>query len=91
MNILILSSGTRNKLVSYFIQEFKNKGKVVCTDCSELAPTLYDADKFYIVPRIDAPNYLDVILDICKKKKSKGCFPLLIQNYHLYLKINNYF
>ena len=77
MNILILSSGTRNKLVSYFIQEFKNKGKVVCTDCSELAPTLYDADKFYIVPRIDAPNYLDVILDICKKEEIKGVFSLI--------------
>ena len=89
MNILILSSGTRNKLVSYFIQEFKNKGKVVCTDCSELAPTLYDADKFYIVPRIDAPNYLDVILDICKKEEIKGVFSLIDPD--LYLKINNYF
>lgn len=77
MNILILSSGTRNKLVSYFIKEFKDIGKVICTDCNELAPTLYDADKYYIVPRIDDSGYLDVILDICKKEDINGVFSLI--------------
>ena len=52
MNILILSAGTRNKIVQYFRRELKGNGKVIATDCSNLAPALYDADKFYIVPRI---------------------------------------
>lgn len=77
MKILILSSGTRNKLVSYFIKEFKNVGKVICTDCNELAPTLYDADKYYIVPRIDNPDYIDIILNICKKENINGVFSLI--------------
>lgn len=69
MNILILSAGTRNKIVQYFKKELSKNGKVIATDCSNLAPAIYEADKFYIVPRIDAVNYLEVILDICKKEK----------------------
>ncbi len=69
MNILILSAGTRNKIVQYFKKELNGVGKVIATDCSNLAPAIYEADKFYIVPRIDADNYLDIIIDICKKEK----------------------
>lgn len=75
MNILILSAGTRNKVVQYFKKELGGGGRVIATDCSNLAPAVYEADKFYLVPRISEPGYLDVILDICKKKKLMACFP----------------
>ncbi|GEL07220.1 ATP-grasp domain-containing protein [Salisediminibacterium halotolerans] len=65
MNMLILSCGTRNKIVQYFVQEFKGFGEVIATDCSEMAPAIYDADKYYIVPTIDSDGYLDTILQIC--------------------------
>ena len=68
MNILIASAGTRNKVVQYFKREFKDLGKVIATDASELAPAIYDADKYYIVPKIDDPNYINNLLDICKKE-----------------------
>ena len=45
MNILLLSCGTRNKIVQYFKKSVGNEGIVVCTDCSSYAPALYDADK----------------------------------------------
>ncbi|MCQ2516227.1 MAG: ATP-grasp domain-containing protein [Saccharofermentans sp.] len=77
MNILILSSGTRNKIVQYFKKALEGKGKVICTDMSNLAPSIYDADKYYIVPRMTAPGYLDVILDICKKEKIDGVLSLI--------------
>lgn len=77
MNILILSCGTRNKIVQYFRKNLDGKGKVVATDCSSIAPALYDADKYYIVPRMTEPGYIDVILDICKKEKIKGVFSLI--------------
>lgn len=67
MNILILSCGTRNKIVQYFKKELGKKGLVMATDCSELAPALYDADKYFIVPRMDDEEYLNVILSICKE------------------------
>lgn len=69
MNILILSAGTRNKIVQYFKREIGNNGKVIATDCSNLAPAIYEADQYYIVPRIDDEGYIDIILDICKKEK----------------------
>lgn len=41
MNVLILSSGTRNKIVQYFKESLKGEGKVICTDMSNLAPSIY--------------------------------------------------
>ncbi|MEQ9763819.1 ATP-grasp domain-containing protein [Streptococcus sp. ZJ151] len=68
MNLLILSVGTRNKIVQYFKKELGNQGKVIVTDMSELAPAIYEADGYYLVPRIDAPDYMDRILEICQKE-----------------------
>lgn len=69
MNILILSAGTRNKIVQYFKKELKGNGRVIATDCSDLAPAIYEADKYYIVPRIDEIGYIETIIDICKKER----------------------
>ena len=56
MNILILSAGTRNKVVQYFRKALVGKGLVIATDCCEIAPAIYVADKYYIVPRMTAPE-----------------------------------
>lgn len=77
MNILILSSGTRNKIVQYFRKGLEGNGNVICTDMSIIAPSIYEADKFYTVPRITAPEYLDVILNICEKEKIDGVLSLI--------------
>ena len=77
MNILILSSGTRNKVVQYFRKTLAGKGNVICTDMSNLAPSIYEADKFYTVPRMTEPGYIDVILDICKKEQINGVLSLI--------------
>lgn len=76
-NILILSAGTRNKVVQYFKKALSGKGLVIATDCSNLAPAIYDADKYYIVPRMTDDGYLDVILDICKNEKITGVLSLI--------------
>lgn len=76
-NILVLSAGTRNKIIQYFKRELNGGGNVIATDCSNIAPAIYEADKFYIVPRITEPNYLDCILDICKKEHVKGVLSLI--------------
>lgn len=77
MNILILSAGTRNKIVQYFIKALGGRGNVIATDCSEIAPAIYDADKHYIVPRMDASGYIDVILEICRKEQINGVLSLI--------------
>lgn len=76
-NILILSAGTRDKVVQYFKKELAGRGRVVATDCSSLAPALYEADEYVIVPRITATGYLEVILEICREKKISGVFSLI--------------
>lgn len=76
-NVLILSCGTRNKIVEYFKKETRGTGQVMATDCDELAPALYAADKHFIVPRITEEGYLDVILSICKKNKIKAVLSLI--------------
>ena len=77
MNILILSAGTRNKIVQYFKRALDGAGSVVATDASKLAPAIYDADKYYIVPQISDPGYLETILDICKKEQINGVLSLI--------------
>ena len=74
-NILILSAGTRNKVVQYFKRELS--GNVISTDCSPIGPAIYDSDKAYVVPRIDDPDYISTILKICKKENIKGVFSLI--------------
>ncbi|MBQ2757136.1 MAG: ATP-grasp domain-containing protein [Clostridia bacterium] len=77
MNVLILSAGTRNKVVQYFKRTFDGYGKVVATDMSPIAPAVYEADAFYQVPRMTDEGYIDVIFDICKKEKIKAVLTLI--------------
>ena len=44
INILILSAGTRDKVVQYFKEALAGKGQVIATDCSPYAPAIYEAD-----------------------------------------------
>ena len=77
MNILILSAGTRNKIVQYFKNAVGDNGRVIATDASDLGPAIYDADNYYIVPLINDKGYLDKILDICKTEKIDGVLSLI--------------
>ncbi len=77
MNILILSAGTRNKVVEYFVKTLRGKGKVIVTDMSNLAPAIYEADKYYIVPAMTAPGYMDTVFDICKKENVSAVLSLI--------------
>ncbi len=77
MNLLILSCGTRDKVVQYFRKTFEGEGRIICTDCSPYAPALYEADAHYIVPRITEPGYLEVIYEICRKESITGVLSLI--------------
>ena len=89
MNILILSAGTRNKIVQYFKKSIS--GKVVATDMQGIAPAIYEADKYYIVPRITAPGYIDLILDICKKENINAVLSLIDPELSVLAKNENRF
>lgn len=75
MRLLIVSCGTRNKLTQFFKAEPLTEW-VVAADCSEYAPALYEADRYYIVPRMKEPEYLPAILKICQKENINALLPL---------------
>lgn len=69
MNYLMCSVGRRGELLKNFKKSIPEGSVIVATDNSRYAPALYLADKQYIVPRIDSPDYISILLDICKKEK----------------------
>lgn len=77
MNILILSCGTRNKIVQYFKSTLCGRGNVVAADFSSLAPALYDADKHYLVPKMTDANYLESVYRICRDEQVSGVLSLI--------------
>ena len=91
LNILILSCGTRNKIVQYFKLELEGKGQVFATDCSEFAPALYEADQHFIVSNINEPGYLDEILQICLNNKISCVLSLIDPELSLIAKNKNAF
>lgn len=77
VNILILSVGTRNKIISYFKENLNGIGNIIVTDMDDLAPALYEANNYYIVPAFTSSNYIEKILEICKKEKILGILSLI--------------
>ncbi len=77
MNFLILAAGTRNKIVQYAKKSFSGVGSIIATDTSELAPAIYEADKYYLVPQISDPGYIETILDICRREQITGALSLI--------------
>lgn len=68
MNYLLCSVGRRGELLKNFRKTLDKGSLLVATDNSPYAPAMYLADKKYLVPRIDTPEYIDVLIDICKKE-----------------------
>jgi len=66
MNILFSCAGRRNYLLQYFKNALAGKGEVFATDLSPLAPAMAEADKSFLVPSVDADNYLTSLLQICQ-------------------------
>lgn len=69
MNFLMCSVGRRGELIKNFRMSMEQGSQIIAIDNSPYAPALYLADKQYLVPRIDDPSYIEVLLDICKKEK----------------------
>lgn len=67
MNILLTSVGRRGYLVDYFKETFNGSRKIY-TSNSELTYTMSLSDGYLITPLIYEGNYIDVIIDYCKKE-----------------------
>lgn len=68
-NVLLSCSGRRNYLLGCFRRALAGRGQVIATDASADASTLHEADRAFVVPRVDVPAYVDILLDLCAKHR----------------------
>lgn len=71
INVLILSAGRRVELVRCFKEARESlglDGKVVAADISTTAPAIYHADKYHIIPKISADDFIESIINVCKEE-----------------------
>lgn len=67
MNVLLTCAGRRNYLVQYFKEALAGKGLVHAADASGFAPAMQEADATLSVPNVDHPDYIDTLLNYCRK------------------------
>lgn len=66
MNILFTCAGRRNYLINYFKEALNGDGKVFAADMQLSAPSMADADDAIVVRRVDDPDYVNDLIQICK-------------------------
>ena len=78
-DITVLMSASCSPSMPGMIKCFKNVKerniRVVGVDMSDDPSAKFMVDAFYQVPAASAPNYADIMLDICKKEKVDVYFP----------------
>ena len=80
MNILFTSAGRRVELLRAFraaYQCLQLEGSMIAIDADPLAAALRIADRIYIVPRLDSPDYIPALVEICAKERVDVVFPLI--------------
>ena len=75
-NIMICSAGRHYKIVKN-IKSTVGEGVVVVTTNNSTVPAPYCADFAYKICNITAPQYIDVLLSICKKHDINGIMSML--------------
>ena len=80
LNILFTSVGRRVELVRAFRRAYAElglKGSILATDIDPLAPALSEVDRYYLVPRVDDPDYIPTLAEICRSETVQLIFPLI--------------
>jgi carbamoyl-phosphate synthase large subunit len=80
VNVLLSSAGRRVELLRGFQEAYRAlgiQGRVVAIDVDPLAPALQVADRYYLVPRMNSPEYLPALLEICRREEISAVFPLI--------------
>lgn len=94
-NILLSSAGRRSYLVRYFNVALKGEGKVFVCNSIKLTTAMQEAEHSMHAPKVFEPEYLDFMLDLCRKNEIKMLFslhdleaPVLAKNIELFKSIN---
>ena len=70
--IIVTSIGKRVQLIEHLQKTFK----IIGVDAGEINAGRYFVDTFYRIPRAEDKDYIEVLLNICKKENVKGLIPL---------------
>lgn len=76
-NLLFCSVGRRGRLLRNVKETIGKTGLIIGTDNQSTAPALQFCDRQYVVPRITDPNYVDILLDICRQNNVKAITTLI--------------
>ncbi len=80
-NILITSAGKRVELLLEFQKELRLSNpdnRVLTVDLNpKMAPACHLADESFAVPRVTSPDYITILLDICKSNNVKLVIPTI--------------
>ncbi|NRT60903.1 carbamoyl-phosphate synthase large subunit [Clostridium saccharoperbutylacetonicum] len=71
-SLLLTSIGKRVQLIKHLSKSFK----VIGVDASEINPAKAFVHKFYKIPKASEKNYIETLMEICKKEKVKVLIPL---------------
>ena len=78
-DLTVLLSASGSPSIPGLIDCFKKNGerniRVVGMDMADEPSAKYLVDSFYVVPAATAPNYCDIVLDICRREKVDIYFP----------------
>lgn len=74
---MFCSVGRRGRLLRDVKETIGKTGLIIGTDNKSTAPALQMCDRQYVVPLISAPDYVDVILDICRRERVKAITTLI--------------
>ena len=79
-NVLLSSAGRRVGLLRLFkaaLNDLGLRGTLIATDTSPLAAAWQEADLRFLVPRCDAPGYIDSLTEICLQHDVKVIVPTI--------------
>jgi carbamoyl-phosphate synthase large subunit len=69
LNVLLTCGGRRNYMVGYFRAALAGRGVVCVADSSGDAPALHEADRAFVVPRVNHPDYIEHLLELCRRNE----------------------
>jgi carbamoyl-phosphate synthase large subunit len=92
-NVLITAASRRVALVEAFKRALaaSGGGRVIVTDINPLSPAVHVADRAYLVPLSDAPDYLDEIAEICTIERISLVVPTIDDELERFAKARDAF
>lgn len=74
---MFCSVGRRGRLLRDVKETIGKTGFIIGTDNKSTAPALQMCDRQYVVPRINEPDYVDILFEICKENEVKAITTLI--------------